>query len=99
MVSAIYVFQGQEVRSIAVMPMYNPSDPDLCGTRGGNVTDCHTVGAGTQCPPPCTDICLRAITSIPACEQIIYIYNYYPEHVLTWEGNRRVCSLVRVCVC
>ena len=41
----IYVFQGQEVCSIAVAPIDHPSDLDLCETRGENVTRLPRLGA------------------------------------------------------
>ena len=40
----IYVFQGQEVGSIAVAPIHNPTDLDLCETRGENVTRLSRLG-------------------------------------------------------
>ena len=40
----IYVFQGQEVHILVVAPIHNPSNLDLCETRGGKVTRLPRLG-------------------------------------------------------
>ena len=94
----IYVFQGQEVHILAVAPIHNPSNLDLCETRGGKVTRLPRLGGGGDN----TVYVYNTPAGNYKCSVLLLASSsqfYYPEHVLTWEGygNRRVCSCV-VCL-